>query len=111
MRVAAYTGGVMVPSARARVRQYIGPLSRFGITVREYPLPLGNILPRQRGLRPPWMAATALSRTATLACSWRADVTWISRQLLPAFAPSIAQHAPPRWAATDMDAAESQPCA
>jgi glycosyltransferase involved in cell wall biosynthesis len=87
VRVAAYTGGVMVPSARARVRQYIGPLSRFGITVREYPLPLGNILPRQRGLRPPWMAATALSRTATLACSWRADVTWISRQLLPAFAP------------------------
>ena len=31
MRVAAYTGGVMVPSARARVRQYIGPLSRLGI--------------------------------------------------------------------------------
>jgi len=87
VRVAAYTGGVMVPSARARVRQYIGPLSRFGITVREYPLPLGNILPPQRGLRPLWIAATALSRTAALACSWNADVTWISRQLLPAFAP------------------------
>jgi glycosyltransferase involved in cell wall biosynthesis len=87
VRVAAYTGGVMVPSARARVRQYIGPLSRFGITVREYPLPLGNILPQRRGLRPLWIAATALSRTAALACSWKADVTWISRQLLPAFAP------------------------
>ena len=46
MRVAAYTGGVMVPSARARVRQYIDPLGRLGIAVREYPLPWGNILPR-----------------------------------------------------------------
>ncbi len=87
MRVAAYTGGVAVPSARARVRQYIHPLGRLGITVREYPLPWGNILPRQRGLRPLWMAVTATSRTAALACSWKADVTWISRQLLPAFAP------------------------
>ena len=87
MRVAAYTGGVMVPSARARVRQYIDPLDRLGIAVREYPLPWGNILPRQRGLRPLWMAATAASRTAALTCSWKADVTWISRQFLPAFAP------------------------
>ena len=52
MRVAAYTGGVMVPSARARVRQYIGPLNRLGIQVREYPLPWGNILPRPFALRP-----------------------------------------------------------
>jgi glycosyltransferase involved in cell wall biosynthesis len=87
MRVAAYTGGVAVPSARARVRQYIDPLDRLGITVREYPLPWGNILPRQRGLRPLWMAVTATARTAALVCSWKADVTWISRQLLPAFAP------------------------
>ena len=87
MRVAAYTGGMMVPSARARVRQYIEPLSRLGITVREYPLPLGNILPGSPALRPLWMTATALCRLATLTCSWRADVTWVSRQLLPAFAP------------------------
>ena len=87
MRVAAYTGGVMVPSARARVRQYIGPLNRLGIEVREYPLPWGNILPQPLALRPLWMAATAVARTATLTCSWKTDVTWISRQLLPAFAP------------------------
>jgi glycosyltransferase involved in cell wall biosynthesis len=87
MRVAAYTGGVMVPSARARVRQYIKPLGELGITVREYPLPLGNILPRQLALRPMWMATTAVARAAALACSWKADVTWISRQLLPAFTP------------------------
>jgi glycosyltransferase involved in cell wall biosynthesis len=87
MRVAAYTGGVMVPSARARVRQYINPLGKLGIAVHEYPLPWGNILPRQRGLRPLWMAATAAARAAALTCSWTADVTWISRQFLPSFAP------------------------
>jgi glycosyltransferase involved in cell wall biosynthesis len=87
VRIAAYTGGVMVPSARARVRQYIGPLNRLGIDVREYPLPWGNILPQQFALRPFWMAATAAARTAALTCSWKTDVTWISRQLLPAFAP------------------------
>jgi len=87
VRIAAYTGGVMVPSARARVRQYIGPLNRLGIDVREYPLPWGNILPQQLALRPFWIAATAAARTAALTCSWKADVTWISRQLLPAFAP------------------------
>jgi glycosyltransferase involved in cell wall biosynthesis len=77
----------MVPSARARVRQYIAPLNRLGIYVREYPLPWGNILPRPFALRPLWIAATAVSRTAALTCSWNADVTWISRQLLPAFGP------------------------
>src|SRR6202789_1360801 len=77
----------MVPSARARVRQYIDPLGKLGIAVREYPLPWGNILPLQHGLRPLWMVATAVSRTAALTCSWNADVTWLSRQFLPAFAP------------------------
>ena len=87
MRIAAYTGGVMVPSARARVRQYISPLNHLGIEVHEYPLPWGNILPRHLALRPLWMTATTVARTAALTCSWKADVTWISRQLLPAFTP------------------------
>jgi hypothetical protein len=87
MRVAAYTGGKMVPSARARVRQYIAPLGQLGIEIYEYPLPWGNILPRRKALRPPWIAATAFSRAAMLMRSWSADVTWISRQLLPAFVP------------------------
>jgi glycosyltransferase involved in cell wall biosynthesis len=87
VRVAAYTGGPNVPSARARVRQYISPLEALGISVQEYALPWGNVLPRRRGLRPLWATATALSRLSTVACSWRADVTWVSRQFLPAFAP------------------------
>ena len=87
MRVAAYTGGVMVPSARARVRQYIAPLHCLGVEVHEYPLPWENVLPRSFAVRPLWMAATAMWRAAELSRSWTADVTWISRQLLPAFAP------------------------
>jgi glycosyltransferase involved in cell wall biosynthesis len=94
VRIAAYTGGVMVPSARARVRQYISPLKNLGVEVREYPLPWGNILPRHLALRPLWMAATAAARMGALTCSWKADVTWISRQLLPAFTPiqALAKH-------------------
>jgi glycosyltransferase involved in cell wall biosynthesis len=94
VRIAAYTGGIMVPSSRARVRQYIGPLNHLGIQVREYPLPWGNRLPRHLTLRPLWIAATAAARLGALACSWKADVTWISRQLLPAFAPvqAFAKH-------------------
>jgi glycosyltransferase involved in cell wall biosynthesis len=95
VRIAAYTGGVMVPSARARVRQYIGPLNHLGIEVHEYPLPWGNMLPRHLALRPLWIAATAAARAATLTCSWKADVTWISRQLLPAFTPLQALAKPP----------------
>ena len=87
MRVAAYTGGFMVPSARARVRQYIEPLLQLNIMVREYPLPMGNILPRSRSLSPLWMGATAAHRALSLSASWKADVTWVSRQLLPAFMP------------------------
>jgi glycosyltransferase involved in cell wall biosynthesis len=77
----------MVPSARARVRQYIAPLSQLGIDVREYPLPWGNALPQARALQPLWIAGTALQRAATLTCSWKADATWVSRQFLPAFVP------------------------
>ncbi len=87
MRVAAYTGGPNVPSARARVRQYIAPLRELGIQVQEYPLPWGNVLPRRRALRPLWAGATATSRVLDLARSWGANLTWVSRQLLPAFAP------------------------
>ena len=95
MRVAAYTGGPNVPSARARVRQYIAPLRELGIQVQEYPLPWGNVLPRRRALRPLWAGATATSRVLDLARSWGANLTWVSRQLLPAFAPvqALARHA------------------
>jgi glycosyltransferase involved in cell wall biosynthesis len=87
MRVAAYTGGPNVPSARLRVRQYIEPLRALGVGVNEYPLPWGNVLPRRRNLRPIWVGSTTAARLLSLTRSWTADVTWVSRQLLPAFAP------------------------
>jgi glycosyltransferase involved in cell wall biosynthesis len=87
MQIAAYTGGLSVPSARARIRQYIAPFSRHGINVREFPLPWGNVLPRNKHSQPLWMGATASARIFALTRSWTADVTWISRQLMPAFVP------------------------
>lgn len=86
MRVAAYSGGKNVPSARARIRQYIEPLGQVGVEVREYPLPMGNALPRNLLLWPAWIAGTFCWRALTLTNSWLSDVTWVSRQLLPAFA-------------------------
>jgi glycosyltransferase involved in cell wall biosynthesis len=87
MRVAAYTGGPRVPSARLRVRQYIERLGKLDICVTEHPLPWGNVLPRRRGLQPIWVSSTAAARLLSLTRSWTSDVTWVSRQLLPAFAP------------------------
>ena len=87
MRVAAYTGGQTVPSARMRVRQYIEPLGNLAIKVEEHPLPWGDSLPRRRVLRPFWMAGSAAQRCVALTRSWSADVSWIQRQLLPAFVP------------------------
>ena len=61
MRVAAYTGGVMVPSARARVRQYIDPLDRLRHHGAGIPSALGkHTAPAPSRLRPLWMAATAV---------------------------------------------------
>ena len=40
-----------------------------------------------RSVQPIWAASTAASRLLSLTRSWSADVTWVSRQLLPAFAP------------------------
>ena len=51
------------------------------------PLALGQHIAAALTLRPLWIAATTAARAAALTCSWNADVTWISRQLLPAFVP------------------------
>jgi glycosyltransferase involved in cell wall biosynthesis len=70
-----------------RVRQYIEPLRALNVRVSEYPLPWGNVLPRRKSLQPIWAGATAAARLLSLRRSWTSDVTWVSRQLLPAFAP------------------------
>jgi glycosyltransferase involved in cell wall biosynthesis len=87
MRVCAFTGGKNVPSARLRVRQYIPRLREFGIEVRERRLWMGKMMPRKWAMRPLWAASTVLQRSVAVPCSYAADVTLISRQVMPAFIP------------------------
>jgi glycosyltransferase involved in cell wall biosynthesis len=85
IEVAAYTAGWKDPAARVRVRQFTAPLADLCIRVREYPLPYENTQPHNRFLFPAWAAATLVSRFATLAAGWSADISWISRSLLPTY--------------------------
>lgn len=79
IQVAALTGGQNTPSTRFRVRQYIQPLSRFGIQVAEY-------IPRwgeSCGLPSPFKMA---ARIPALRRSRTADLVWISRDLVQGYA-------------------------
>src|SRR5688572_19387775 len=85
LRVAAYTGGRSVPSARFRVRQYIDALRGEGVELREYCALLDSYPPRQRSLRPLWAAAALGERMVAAARSWRADLTLLQRTMLSSF--------------------------
>ena len=82
IRVAAYTGGVSVPSARFRVRQLIPDLHALGIAVFEYPAAFGSYPPTTRALRPAWGAAALVERTVAVRSGRYADVTLLQREML-----------------------------
>jgi glycosyltransferase involved in cell wall biosynthesis len=86
LRVAAFTGGATVPSARFRVRQYIGPLAAHGIAVREAWPGLGAYPPRNRALRPAWLVGTLAQRLPHLATGLRADLVLFQRELVSTLA-------------------------
>ncbi|HEY8185276.1 MAG TPA: glycosyltransferase [Pyrinomonadaceae bacterium] len=77
IKVTALTSGSHNPSSRFRVRQFIGPLSNFGIQVTEH-YPLVNkyhtkrVLPLALVARLPGVLASRSSR-----------VTWLERELVP----------------------------
>jgi glycosyltransferase involved in cell wall biosynthesis len=72
----------VVPSARFRARQYIGPLASFGIDMQEQWSRLGAYPPLNRGLRPAWLVGTLAQRLPQLVGSWRADVVLLQRELV-----------------------------
>jgi glycosyltransferase involved in cell wall biosynthesis len=82
LRVAAFTGGKSVPSARFRVRQYIEPLDRLGIAVQERWPSLGAYPPRQQWLRPPWLLGTIAERIPDIVGGWRDDITFLQREMV-----------------------------
>lgn len=85
IRVVALTGGATVPSARFRVRQYVGRLEPHGVELREIPAPFGSYPPHRRVLRPAWGVATLTERAAAALATRRYDLTLLQRELVSTF--------------------------
>jgi glycosyltransferase involved in cell wall biosynthesis len=85
MRIAAFTGGRTISSARFRVRQYITELRRYDMEMVEYIAPLGAWPSTNRIIRPAWALATLATRLPAVAASWRSDLTFLQRELLSTF--------------------------
>ena len=62
LKIAAYTGGISVASARFRVRQYVGPLRDRGISIIENTALFCSFPPTQKLVRPFWAAGSLLQR-------------------------------------------------
>jgi len=85
IRVAAFTGGQTVPSARFRVRQYLELLSGEAIIVREFPARTSAYPPANKLSRPFWAASALLSRAIDLVDARHFDVTLLQREFLSTF--------------------------
>lgn len=95
IRVAALTSGQNVPSTRFRIRQYIEPLHKAGIHVREYIpsivkfahfLGLSQVESPGHYIRPVgalWETLKLLTRGPGVIGSWKAQVTWLGREMFP----------------------------
>lgn len=84
-RVAAFTGGLLIPSARFRVRQYIPSLREEGIDVEEFASGFGQYPPRVRWARPFWAVATLAERLPAVVLSHRYDVVLLQREIMSSF--------------------------
>ena len=82
IKVAAFTGGRNVPSARFRVRQYQPLLGDVGISVDEMALATSAYPPARQWQRPIWAAARLTELAAAAARSRRYDLTWLQREML-----------------------------
>ena len=75
-KVVALTSGGRVPSSRLRVRQFIEPLARLGVTVTEHHPPFGKYaLKRVAPL-------AALARLPGVLAARAGDVVWLERELI-----------------------------
>ncbi len=84
IKVVALTSGPRVPSSRFRVRQYVEPLARRGVAVREKVPPFSKYASsRNRALARAIAAGKILARLPGVAASRGADVTWLERDLVP----------------------------
>jgi glycosyltransferase involved in cell wall biosynthesis len=87
VRVAAFTAGAAIPSARFRVRQFIEPLTAEGIAVHE----LGNggggsYPPAAKWQRPLWAMTRLAALVPDVLSSRGDDVVLLQREMLSSFA-------------------------
>lgn len=85
IRVAAYTGGPSVPSARLRVRQYAGPLLGLGIQFSELTSRFGRYPPVMKLARPFWAVATIAHELPAVLRSQGYDITFLQREIVSTF--------------------------
>jgi len=93
LRVEALVSGRLVASSRFRVLQHVAPLGRLGVEVSARPPRISKYASvpgrwaRRPGLAPAARLALQGAKLATrlpsAARSWRADVTWLEREVLP----------------------------
>lgn len=82
LRVAAYTGGENVPSARFRMRQYVNTMPQFGIALDEFASRAGQYPPDATWRRLAWLLAAGVERSLQIPGSYRYDAVIFQRELL-----------------------------
>lgn len=82
LSVAAITGGLDVPSARFRVRQYSCALLSHGVRVTELLSRTKQYPPEQRWKRLPWGALRIVEMVGVAIRSHRYDVTLLQREMV-----------------------------
>jgi len=85
MRVLAFTGGHTISSARYRVRQLIGPLSKEAIVVTEYIAKYSSWPPPCKWIRPFWFLLTLAQRLPGIVTSRSYDLTILQREMVSTF--------------------------
>lgn len=93
--VAALTSGKDTPSTRFRIRQHIRSLANAGIFTKEYypwldknagiPSIISDNIPSscEDLILPLWRILKISARLPGIAGSWKHDITWLGRELLP----------------------------
>ncbi|MDE3021997.1 MAG: glycosyltransferase family 4 protein [Pseudomonadota bacterium] len=84
-KVAAFTGGIVVPSARFRVRQYIPTLQGYGVALEEMWSRFGCYPPKAKWKRPIWASATLAVQLPNVVKSWHYDAVLLQREMLSTF--------------------------
>jgi len=82
LKVAAFTGGKRVPSARFRVRALIRDLAAQAVDLQEYIPPVSKYPPRSLLGRAFWLPAALCVRVPAVALSHTHDVTLLQRELI-----------------------------